>query len=198
MPIIQIPEELKKQAVEFKAKQEMLRTANAEPLPGPLASAFVPGTTTVPTESGDLHVRKLVASDWGRLKAINSPLLALMNGATNGSTPELTQEDEWDLVWLFTHTVAECRSVLEKGPDELRKRSRDEVGDRLTPPEISLVQGIVLAKIGQSWQTAVKYASELEEKGEVHFFRVPEGTPRTGSDGSSTTKQDSPGPSAGH
>jgi len=152
---------------------QAIARAGADPLPGPLAKAYGPSCVLV----GDRTVRRPCSGDWPILKALDSPLYKLaLDTAQNSeaSTPvnfSVKPEDEWMICWQFTHSIKECRELLILGVESFLAKAAEQIGDVWSADEVSLVQAVVMAKLAESRRAALKFAADLEEKGEVRFFR---------------------------
>ena len=175
-PRIPVPPEIVQRAEELQQRGRSVDRANVTPCPGPTARAFGPKSTVV----GDtgISVRSVVSSDWDRLTTINSPLVAfsvdkVASGAAEFDLSKMTRSDQWQACYLFTHTPRECNALLELGLESFRATCQDEIGDAWEDPLVSMVLAMVMAKIKESWDTVVAYASAMEEKGETIFFRKP-------------------------
>ena len=166
---------------EFLIEQAAGRRAAATPLPGPLADAFGSNCIMV----GTVAVRKIVNSDWSFFHKINSPLLEITKEKATGGELDLkvTELQEAEIVWQFTHTPKQCRDLFEKGKDVWENTVRAEVDDAIDQPLIRLIIMAVMEHIGQSWKTTLEYKAKLEEDGKLSFFRES----KTASDGGSTT-----------
>jgi hypothetical protein len=180
--------EIQEAYAEVRWRQEAAARANGDPLPGPLSAAFGPAWTAV----GNLKVRRPVASDWVILKALNSPAyqfaLEVSQNPEKPQQPELTRQDEAEICWQFTHSPKENRELLAKGVEAFKAKASDEISDNWTDEEVKLVWAVVMIKLGESRQTALKFAQEMEGKGDERFFRVSAATsPPTAGDGSLST-----------
>ncbi len=164
------------------------RRAGADPLPGPAGDAFaLHGDIRV----GPFTVRRVVASDWKILKAIDSPiikmLLELRQDPTSTAEVPIEPEEEWELAYQFTRPVAEARAALAQGRDKFRAAASAQIGDAIDEPLIKLISSAVLEQIRRSWLSAVSYKQQLEKEGEVTFFPVAEANPKMASAGGSIT-----------
>lgn len=197
-PKLTIEQVLKPEQVQrFDLKQQALGRANGEPFPGPLADAFLKDAIMV----GDIAVRKVVARDWKILRAINSPVIRLIQDSAQNpnAVPEIetTDEEEWELAFQFTHTPSEVWDTLQKGREMFSKVAQIAVADnpRFTSSIVKLIGAAVMEQIRREWQTALKFKAEMEERGDVSFFREPTTSPTTGLAGGSNTSAASSAPS---
>jgi len=165
--------------------------ANADPLPGPLAKAFGPSTIMV----GGISVRKPVASDWEIFRQLDSPIIRILLELRQdpSKVPEIepTQQENWEICWQFTHSPKECRAALTVGNGYFRQLAASEIGDVWDEPTVMVVRAVIMNKIAEANATAIKYAADLEEKGEVTFFRDSGATRTTDSAGGLSTSPDS-------
>ena len=155
----------------YGEKVATVSRANAEPFPGPMAAAFCTGAITI----GDIAVRKVVASDWIALKAIESPLLKLIAewqaNPTDPKEVQFSEQDQWNICWLFTHEPKEARSELSGGKEQFEATAQEQVADKMDNSIIGMVMAAVMEQLKRNWLTALKHAADLEEKGEISFFR---------------------------
>jgi hypothetical protein len=172
---IPVPPEIIAKAEELQARGQSAARASATPCPGPTARAFGPQKTSI----GDtgISVRSIVSSDWDKLTALNSPLVAFSvnnvasGGAAGFDLAKMARSDQWEACYLFTHPPRECAALLDLGIDKFKAAAQDEIGDAWEDPLVSMVLAVVMTKIKESWDTVVAYASQMEEKGETVFFR---------------------------
>lgn len=138
--------------------------AASDPLPGPLLAAFLPESL----RAAGFELRPVVASDWAVLKRIQSPLLTeLKRASLLKEHPELatekttfSEEEMWELLYLWTHSPRESRALLAKGPEAYREAAM-QVADKLSPRVINEAQAIVDALFGnllRSLSTQVGHA----------------------------------------
>lgn len=171
-----------------------LDRVSGDPLPGPLATAFC-DTDIV---AGGLHVRKVVPSDWIVLRTINSPILRLieelrMNPKVDPKI-EVTDEEHAEVVFQFTRTAKECRTILKQGKEHFRERAIEFMDAQdLHAVKVAEVVAAVMEQIRRSWETALHYQQEKEK--DTKDFK--ETTPRTASGGGSNMLADSPTTLAG-
>ena len=185
--VVHIPDELRESLRRdaLKAEDRGIHTdrANATPNPGPTAKAFGPKWT--PIGDTGVRVRAIVSADWDRLTTLSSPLIAFSVDRATGQQADaanftMTSQDKWNACYLFTHPAADCRGLLEDGTEKFCWASEVEIGESWSDAMVNMVVLVITAKIKESWDTAVGYANQLEQKGEVHFFREVGATPTTG------------------
>jgi hypothetical protein len=169
----------------FEATVAASDAAAAVPLPGPLLDAFLPATLT----AAGFKLRPVVAADWAILQRIESPLLAelteLRKPTEERSPVAYTDEQIWELLWLWTVPVREARACLAKGLPTWRERVMEETADSLPPSIIADRAGILTALAGnllRSLSTSVTYQSPRGPEAPQVFTTPPAG-PRTGSAG---------------
>lgn len=150
-------------ATEQKLTQIATKRALSDPLPGALADAFIKG----PIKIGEYSVRPMVPSTFVFLKAIESPLIGMIQDVVSLGEidTELSFEQSWELCWIFTHSAKECRESLEN----IKQLSIDQVGDVEGYP-VQLVTTAVFEQVRRHMATAVKQAAEAQESGELRFF----------------------------
>lgn len=164
--------------------------AAADPLPGPLLDAFLPEVL----RAAGFELRPVVASDWAALKRIQSPLLTeLRRASLLKEHPELatekttfTEEEVWELLFLWTHPPRESRALLANGPQAYREAAM-QVADKLPPNVIAEAQAIVDALFGnllRSLSTQVGHAPAGDDGP-----GFPSAPPQTASAGGSTTSR---------
>lgn len=166
------------------------KRAAADPLPGSLLQAFGSDGIRV----GEHLVRRIVANDWTILKQLNSPLLQqileMQKPEAAREPVEASDEDVFAMIWMFTHTPRECRELMKSGKQAFLDKAAEEVGDVLTSEVIKMMSLAVGEQIKRSWETALKYAGQLKESGELpdFFGQSPESqSPATPSAGGSNT-----------
>src|ERR1017187_6604772 len=97
-------------------REEANKRAAADPLPGPLADAFLKGA--IPWGDGRF-VRRVVASDWKILKGLDSPIfrqiLEPQKDPTLREETVYSDEEQWEMCWQFTHSPADNRALMAKG-----------------------------------------------------------------------------------
>ncbi len=113
-PTIANLDELQAAELQIQANKRAL----GDPLPGPLANAFCTG----PLSIGGRTIRKVVPSIFVALKAIDSPLIGMIQDVVQGGKvdTEIKDEQAWELCWVFTHTAQEVRDALAIGIDSFR------------------------------------------------------------------------------
>ena len=173
------------------ARQQALREASADPLPGPLAAAFAP---THPTIAG-LTVRPVVHADFVILKKLNSPILATLTGrkakpgAAAPRQSALTDDSTYDLIYQFTRPCQDVEREVDKlGPKDFRAKARLAIGYTLGPVEVLLLAKAIEAEFTRAFSTLIGYAAKAPSDGS---FTAPPPTP-TASAGGSTTSAVSP------
>lgn len=174
--------------------------ANGDPLPGALSAAFTKSAIKV----GPAMVRKIVASDWIVLRALNSPIIKLVEelaqrGDDKAAPPpevDITDQDEWDIAFQFTRAPSDVRKAMEGGPKEFRARAMEAIGDTLESATVKLIGIAVLEQIRRTWATPLQYKQDMDKEGEVTFFLDASQETKTASAGGSNTSADSGKPSA--
>jgi len=162
-------------------RTEATKRANADPLPGPAGDAFaLHGEIAV----GPHSVRRVVASDWKILKALDSPivrmLLELRQNPSSVAEVSVSAEEDWEIAYQFTRPIAESKSLIAKGRDEYRKVAECEIGDQIDEPTINVIRAAVLEQIRRSFLSAISYQQKIDNGGETTFFPGAGATPATG------------------
>lgn len=158
----------KELATEVVLTEQAHKRASADPLPGPLKEAFCDGPITV----GGKTVYKVVPRHFAALKALDSPLISVLQDVvqTGKVDTEFTDEQAWEICWIFTHTGKEVREILAKGANAVKEASQTEVGDAEDYP-VNLVTMAVMEQLKRHLATAVKFGAEAAEEGKISFFR---------------------------
>ena len=145
-------------------REESNKRAAADPLPGPLADAFLKGA--IPWGDGRF-VRRVVASDWKILKALDSPIFRQMLEAQK--KPELREEtvysdeDQWEMCWQFTHTPAENRALIAKGREAYRAAA-ETWADETDLTDMAFIVDSITKLLVSSSNTRVGFGSSAEKK----------------------------------
>lgn len=170
-----LPESTRRGYFEFRGRQECSRKAQARPLPGESAGAFLNGAIDVCGKK----VFRFVPAHFMILQKIESPLLEMIAEviATKKATRDLTQQEQSDLCLIFTSNPKELLlNVIEAGTkakEYLQKRSLEEVSLVWEQYEIEFVVNGIFEQYVRHALTKSKVLSSESEKGEVRFFQVP-------------------------
>ena len=153
-------------------RQEGIARAQADPLPGPLLDAFAP---ELPTFCG-IPLREVVPTDLGLLKRLDSPLhremLQLAKPIEERAGIEYTDEELWELLYLFTRPARDARAALARGRPEFREAALSHA-DKL-PAGAFAKRNELLAAISQIWLRAFSTLVEhAPPPGEGDSFRSP-------------------------
>ena len=152
--------EIEPDALERQLQTDARRRAAADPLPGPVAEAFLEGPITI----GKWTIRRVVLSDWAILRGLKSPIiqqmLEMQKPLEIRETVPYTDEDGWEMIWQFTHTPAENRALLAKGRSVYRETAITEIGDAIEVGEGELIVQAVNQQIMRSFATAVKHGTD--------------------------------------
>lgn len=156
-----------------EARDALLRSAanqraGADPLPGPAASAFCSGNIQI----GDKTVYRIVPRHWAALRAIESPLLSIIQDVIQiGKVDtEITDEDANNLCWIFTHTGPELKVMLDAKGAKGIKEAASDIPDEW---DLTVFNGVLAAVWEQFYRhlkTAVKMGVENQENGTMTFF----------------------------
>jgi hypothetical protein len=196
---------LRLDAEALQRRQPHLRRANAEPLPGPLATAF----TLDELKVFGFTLRPVVASDFILLKRLNSPLyrqtFALAEHARqikageippDAAAPATQYDDEEcvEMIYQFTRPLAEVRAALQRGREKFRETALTAVTDAIPIAQMDAYPRLVTTVIENftaAFSTAVQYSAAGKDENET-VFTTPAAAGATASAGGSTTSRVSP------
>ena len=149
---------------ETQLTEDAQKRAAADPLPGSLAEAFLSDAIQV---GDNLYVRRVVASDWRIIKALDSPLyrqmLEYQKPEETREEIEFSDEEQWEMCWQFTHSPKECRALLAKGRDAFRETA-SEMADTISMPQMPMIIKAIVKQIYASFETSIKYSGDGDEK----------------------------------
>ena len=91
----------------------------------------------------------------------------------------MTDEQQWEICWQFTHPIADVKAAFSKSPEELAKLA-EEFGDTESPQVMDLLLRAVIEQLRRTYETALSYAQEAKEGAQIDFFRDSGETPATG------------------
>lgn len=156
------------------------KRASADPMPGPLIRAFCEG----PIEVAGVTVFPVVPRYFQALRALNSPLISMLQDVVQSGKidTELTDEQAWEICWIFTHSGKQVRDAMAKGLSVLKELSMVEIGESQFP--VALVTAAVMEQIKRHMETAVKYTAQAKEEGSISFFQDSVTPPNAGMGGS--------------
>lgn len=165
-----LPESSRRNFFEFRGRQACIERAMATPLPGAAGDAFTKGAISV---AGKL-VNRVVPTHFAVLQALKSPLLTMLEQATNEakSAVDFDDEQQWQICYVFTANPKTMRQTL-KSPNGLESIKADAerfCGD-WSAAELNFVMLAVIEQLKRHVETTVKFAAELEASGDVSFFR---------------------------
>lgn len=160
--------------------------ANANPLPGPLLDAVLPE----PILAAGLTLRAVVASDLALLRRLNSPLIAeleqLSMPEAERQQPKYTEEDCWELLYLWTRPVAEARAALNRGREHYRETALRTIADPLPASVLAEAVAIMQAiaeNFLRGFETAIQYQARPSADGTI-FTQPPAERPTASVGGS--------------
>lgn len=189
---------LHRDAAALHHRQQALRQANAEPLPGPLHAAF-----TGPRQVLGFTLRPVVAGDFILLKQLNSPLyrqtFALAEHHRKISAQEIPagtplpateyQDEECvEMVYQFVVPIAQARADLKRGRDYFRERACATVTDHAPVDALPTLLAATIENFTAAFATAIQYTAPQTE-GEETVFTTPAAAGATASAGGSTTSR---------
>jgi hypothetical protein len=175
-------------AQKFHRKLECTTRAQATPLPGESAGAFLHDSINVCGK----QIYRFVPAHFMVLQKIESPLLDMIAEAVRSKTAgrDLTMQEQCDLCYIFTNDPETVYLEAKKGGKEaIQSGSERDILLKWEKHEIEFVINGIFEQYVRHVQTKSKILTEEAEKGEVRFFQVP--TPEVliqkASDGSLTT-----------
>jgi hypothetical protein len=161
----------RKNFFEFRGRQSCIRQAQSVPLPGASKDAFTKDSIQV----GSRQIRPVVPAHFAVLQGLDSPLLKLIADATANKKADLvnpTQEQKWEICHVFTaEPKALFKALKSKGADFIREQAADAVGMEWEAAEVELAMPAIMEQLKRHIETTVKFAAEMEQKGDVSFFR---------------------------
>lgn len=159
-------------------RQECISKAQADPLPGESAGAFLHGAIDVCGKK----VNRFVPAYLFVLKAIESPLLSLIHDAIKNKTAsgDLSDQEQWDLCYIFTNDPkAVFNLVQSEGKKALQAASQEEIGMKWEQHQVEFVINGIFEQYVRQAEAKSKVLTEEAEKNEVRFFREPTPTAKT-------------------
>jgi hypothetical protein len=173
-----------------KAKRDAAAVAaNAKPLPGPLANAFL----APEREVLGFRLRPVVHTDHIMLQWLDSPFLhnlaELAKPEDQRQQRASTPEEVAEFIYLFTIPPREARAFIAKGRQEFRAAALEAISDKLHPADVLALAEAAREHYVASWATKLSLARKIE--GDGNFFSMPEPHQTTASAGGSTTSSDS-------
>lgn len=148
---------------ETQLSEDAGKRASATPLPGPLLSAFLDESIQVTPE---IKVRRFVASDWAILQWLNSPIYKMTLESQKAEEirepVQSTNEEDYELCWVFTHTPQQCRELKAKGRETFTQTATEEIADVVTLPVLGLIVAAISKQIVKSFETAIQYGANGE------------------------------------
>jgi uncharacterized protein (UPF0248 family) len=155
----------------FLHRQKCTQQAMSKPLPGESRGAFLNGAINIQGKS----VHRIVPSDFIVLEALKSPILKMMEQATQSgekkSEMEWTAQEEFEICYVFTTDPKEVyRTLKSKGVDEIKRLAEETIleWDAEIPRFVTLA---VIEQLKRHVETKVKIATEIQKEGEISFFR---------------------------
>ena len=145
--------------------EEARKRAAATPLPGALSEAFLADAIKVTDE---LYVRRIVASDWGILQWLDSPIhkliLEIQKDEKIREAVNYTDEEEWEMVWQFTHEPKEIRALKVKGREVFKETCANEIGDKYALNVTKMAVEAISEQIIKSFETKIDYGTAESKK----------------------------------
>ena len=158
-----LPEESARLA-EAGVEQMARARAAADPLPGALSDAFLKDSIKI---ADGVWVRRVVASDWKILKALDSPIFRQM---LEFQKPEdareetvFSDEEQWEMCWQFTHTPKENRELIAQGRKAYAETA-ETWADSAELSQMPLIIDAITKQLIRSFQTSLQYGDGLKKK----------------------------------
>lgn len=146
-------------------RNEAGKRAAADPLPGPLADAFL--KDSIPVGVG-ISVRRIVASDWHILKALDSPilrqLLELQKDEALREETEYSDSEQCEMVYQFTHAPKQCRELLKMGRETYRSTAQDYCDSGIDFAQMPLIIAAITKQLSDCIATSISYNATDEKK----------------------------------
>lgn len=174
-------------AAELKEKarrDRRIAQANAEPFPGPLDAAFAQG----PVQIGGFTVRELVPIDVKLLKRLDSPfyrqMLELLKPKEQRQRTPVADEQEWEIIYLFTRPSLEAEAELDRSLAGFRHAARLAFAHnpRINVAVYQRLYNACANRIIRAFATAVAYEAR-SLCGDDEVFTTPPPEPTTASVG---------------
>lgn len=153
-------------------RQEAAQVSAALPLPGAAGDGF----PSPNLKTKRFTVRPIVASDMAVMQRIESPFIQL---AAEAQKPEaerqrvdFTAQDMVNVVYLFTTPAKEAYDTLKEGVEAFKDKAMESVGFSVKPEDIAEMFAAIGTAVPKSFETALVYGAESEEKGKVENFPV--------------------------
>jgi hypothetical protein len=142
-----------------------LRVTN-DPLPGPMLDAVANQELEVITSKGKIVFRPIVIYDFTLFKKLNSPHYRTMLEANSGvKIEEMNIEDEelYEMIYQFTHSCKEIRTLLKKGRENFRELATEEVGDKYNVQDLGVLLQGVATQIQKGFATMMAHGVEADK-----------------------------------
>lgn len=158
---------------EFRGRQDCIRRAQLKPLPGDSADAFIKGATRV----GDVTVREILPIHIACLQAVNSPLLTLVQKATESEDKkgdsDFSEDEQNEVCYIMVEDPKTLRSILKSGGEPaLKEKATEMIQDIWNAAKINMVVLAVIEQFHRHVKTSVKFAGEVESQGDKSFFQA--------------------------
>lgn len=160
---------LEQQESDVSSREDVIRLAVRDPLPGPLSVAFGGESETVRS----FTVRPMMAGDWILLRELGSSLIVGRESDSLGDS-ELVE-----LCYLFTRPARECRAILAKGRKEFTEQANETIADVLSPGDLSQLVAAVFKQVKSASDTMMKFSSGDKDSKTV-FPEPPESAAMAG------------------
>lgn len=137
--------------------------AAADPLPGALKEAFIGGDINV---AKDVTVRRVVASDWKKLKWLDSPILKqmleLQKPVEAREEVPYTDTEAFEICFQFTRPPKDTHAFLLGPRENFREAAIDTIGDKYDLPLCYKIVDAVSEQFAKSFLTALQFMPDEE------------------------------------
>lgn len=157
---------------EYHQRQSCIGEAMSKPLPGAAADAMINGCLKV----NGRKIYEVVPTHIKCLQAVDSPILKLGQAALDDKNKSadgnFTDEEEWELCYIFTTPPRELRLLLkESGPTKLKAEAERLWADgSASASEITMTVYGAFNQYARHFQTTAKFEDEMTKSGDVSFF----------------------------
>lgn len=167
-----LTESSKRNFLLFHGRQRCVERAKTKPLPGPAAGAFIHGGIV----AAGKNVQRVMPIHFIILQALDSPLLKMIENAMTKKSVEVdySERQQWELCHVFTCEPRSLRRTFKDNGISKIKSDAESFMESWTAAEINIVMLAILEQVKRHIETTVKFAAEMEAKGDVSFFREPE------------------------
>jgi hypothetical protein len=156
------PEKLEASVITSAATQRVI----SDPLPGPMLDAVANTEVEVITSKGKVILRPIVIYDFTIFKKINSPHYRTMLEGNSGGSLDIEDEELYEMIYQFTHTCKEIRTILKKGREYFRDIATEEIADKYNMDDLKVLLDGVAVQVRKSFSTMVGHGPSEEKSSE--------------------------------